>query len=79
MRFHRNIKMLRGQLDAAPFIMVFFLVLIFVLLGTMTHKPGVHVRLPLADDLPGTDKPTVSVAVDPQNRFYFQNQLVTRL
>jgi len=69
--------MLRGHLDAAPFIMVFFLVLIFVLLGTMTYTPGVHVRLPVADDLPGTDKPTVSLAVDPQNRFYFENQLVS--
>jgi biopolymer transport protein ExbD len=78
MRFHRNIKMLRGQLDAAPFIMVFFLVLIFVLLGTRAYTPGVQVRLPVAEDLPGTDKPTVSVAVDPQNRLYFQNQLVTR-
>jgi biopolymer transport protein ExbD len=77
MRFHRNIKMLRGQLDAAPFIMVFFLVLIFVLLGTMTYKPGVHVRLPVAGELPGADKPSVSVAVDPQNRLFFQNQLVT--
>jgi biopolymer transport protein ExbD len=76
MRFHRNIKMLRGQLDAAPFIMVFFLVLIFVLLGSLTYTPGVHVRLPVAEGFPGTANPTVSVAVDPQGRIYFQNQLV---
>lgn len=69
--------MLRGHLDAAPFVMVFFLVLIFVLLGTMTYTPGVHLRLPVAKDMPGTDKPTVSIAVDPQNRFYFENQLVS--
>ena len=69
--------MLRGQLDAAPFIMVFFLVLIFVLLGSLTYTPGVHVRLPEAGGLPGTDTPTVSVAVDPQDRLYFEHQLVT--
>lgn len=77
MRFHRNVKMLRGQLDAGPFIMVFFLVLIFVLLASLTYTPGVHVRLPVADDLPGTDQPTVSVAVDLQNRLFFGNQLVS--
>jgi biopolymer transport protein ExbD len=32
---------------------------------------------PAADDLPGTDKPTVAVAVDSGGRFYFGNQIVT--
>ncbi len=32
--------------------------------------------MPLADDLPGTDKPTVSVAVDAGGRYYYDNQLV---
>jgi biopolymer transport protein ExbD len=68
--------MLRGQLDAAPFIMVFFLVLIFVLLGSLTYTPGVHVRLPLAEGFPGTANPTLSVAVDSRDRLYFQNQLL---
>jgi biopolymer transport protein ExbD len=69
--------MLRGHLDAAPFLTVFFLVMIFVLLGTLTYTPGVHIRLPEADGFPGTGNPTVSVAVDPQARLYFQNLLVT--
>jgi biopolymer transport protein ExbD len=69
--------MLRGHLDAAPFVTVFFLVLIFVLLGSLAYTPGVHVRLPVADEFPGTQNPTISVAVDPQARLYFQNQLVT--
>jgi len=68
--------MLRGQLDAAPFVMVFFLVLIFVLLGTLTYIPGVQVLLPVAADLPGTDKLSVSVTVDTQGQFYFENQLM---
>ncbi|MCU0786674.1 MAG: biopolymer transporter ExbD [Verrucomicrobia bacterium] len=79
MRYHRNIKMLRGQLDAAPFVMVFFLVLIFVLLGNLVYTPGVQVRLPVTDNLPGLDNPSVSVAVDPQGRFYFENQLMSEL
>jgi biopolymer transport protein ExbD len=69
--------MLRGQLDAAPFVMVFFLVLIFVLLGNQVYTPGVQVRLPVTDNLPGSDNPSVSVAVDPQGRFYFENQLMS--
>jgi len=69
--------MLRGNLDAAPFVTVFFLVLIFVLLGALTYTPGVHVRLPVADGFPGTVNPTLSVAVDPQNRLFFMNQLVS--
>jgi len=68
--------MLRGQLDAAPFVTVFFLILIFVLLGTLTYTPGVRIRLPVAEDLPGTEHPSVSVAVDPQGRLFFENQLV---
>lgn len=76
MRFHRNVKMLRGQLDAAPVLTVFFLLLIFVLMGRMVYTPGVHLELPAADDLPGLDRPSVHVAVDPQGRLYYENQLV---
>lgn len=77
MRFHRNVKMLRGRLDAAPVVTVFFLVLIFVLMGTMVYTPGVHLELPVADDLPGLDRPSVHVALDPGGRLYYANQLVS--
>jgi len=30
----------------------------------------------LTEDLPGTDKPTVSVAIDSFGRYYYDNQLV---
>jgi biopolymer transport protein ExbD len=33
-------------------------------------------ELPVANDFPGTDRPTVAVAVDLNGRFYFQNQLI---
>lgn len=33
-------------------------------------------QLPRADGLPGTDKPTVSVAVDADGRLYYENQWI---
>jgi len=77
MKFRRNARAFRGQLDATPFLSVFFLLAIFLMLGTLVYTPGVHVQLPFADDLPGTDKPTVAVAIDAGGRLYYENQLVT--
>jgi biopolymer transport protein ExbD len=76
MKFPRNARIFRGQLDAAPFASVFFLLLIFVLVGSQLHTPGVRLELPSADDLPGTDRPTIAVAVDKQGQYYFQNRQV---
>jgi biopolymer transport protein ExbD len=36
----------------------------------------VQLQPPTADDLPGTDKPTVAVAVDSVGRYYFANKIV---
>ena len=77
MKFPRNARIFRGSLDAAPFASVFFLLSIFVLLGTLVYTPGVHIQLPRADNLPGTDRPTVKVAVDAGNRLFFANKLVS--
>lgn len=77
MRFPRHARILPGQFSAAPLASVFLLLLIFVMLGTHTYVPGVLVQLPAADDLPGTDRPTVTVALDADNRLYFKNQLIT--
>ncbi len=76
MKFPRNARIFRGQLDAAPFAAVFFLLVIFLMLGSLMYTPGVRLELPLADDLPGTDRPTVAVAVDSGGRYYYDNQLV---
>src|SRR4029077_2248627 len=76
MKFPRNARIFRGQLDAAPFAAVFFLLVIFLMLSSLVYTPGVRVQLPLADNLPGTDKPTVAVAIDPNGRFYFENQRI---
>jgi len=76
MRFPRNARIFRGQLDFTPFASVFFLLVIFVMLGGLVYTPGVRVQLPMADDLPGTDQPTVTVAVDASGRLFFQHQLI---
>ena len=81
MKFPRNARMLQGRFDVAPYATVFFLLVMFMLLGSR-YTPGVNLQLPRligesdADDLPGTDRPTVSVAVDASGRFYFENQQV---
>ncbi len=76
MKFPRNARIFRGQLDAAPFAMVFFVLIIFMLLGSLVYTPGVRLQLPIADDLPGVDKPMVAVAIDANGRLYFENQVI---
>jgi biopolymer transport protein ExbD len=76
MRFPHNIKIFRGQLDAAPFLGVLFLLLIFLLLNSsLVFTPGVQIQLPEAANVPGPDKPVAVVAVDESGHFYFENQL----
>jgi biopolymer transport protein ExbD len=78
MKFPRNARIFRGQLDTAPFAAVFFLLVIFMMLGSLVYTPGarLQLQLPRADGLPGTDKPTVSVAVDRDGRLYYENQWI---
>jgi len=76
MKFPRNARMLRSQLDVAPFASVFFLLVIFAMLGSLVYTPGVQIRLPVADDLPGTDQQTITVAMDANGRLYFLNQAI---
>jgi biopolymer transport protein ExbD len=76
MKFPRNSRLLRSPFDMAPFAAVLFLLVIFLMLGALVPVSGLPLRLPVADNLPGTDKPTVTVAVDATGRFYFANQIV---
>jgi biopolymer transport protein ExbD len=76
MKFPRHSRLLRGPFDMAPFAAVLFLLVIFLMLGGMMYTPGVVIRPPSADGLPGTDKPTIAVAVDAGGRFYFANQMI---
>ena len=89
MKFPRNARIFRGHLDAAPFASVLFLFVIFLMLGGFIYTPGVRLQggfiytpgvrlqLPVAGDLPGTDRPTVAVAVGASGQFYFENQAIT--
>ena len=74
MKFNRNARIFKGQMDAAPVAAVFFLLVIFMLLASLVYTPGIPIHLPVADDLAGTDKPTVAVTVDAKGKLYFQNQ-----
>lgn len=83
MKFPRNAKLLRSPFDIAPFAAVFFLLIFFLLLGALLPSPGISLQLPKFDmagpasDLPGTDKPTVAVAIDRGGRLFFASQMVT--
>src|SRR5258708_7149237 len=76
MKFPRNARIFRGQLDAAPFAIVFFLLVLFLLLASLVYTPGIRLplELPRAEGLAGTDKPSISVAIDAAGRLYFENQ-----
>ena len=76
MKFPRNARVTKGSLEAAPWAAVMFLLVIFIMLGGLLYTPGVHVQLPVTDELPGVDKPTVTIAVDATNRYFFENQYV---
>jgi len=76
MRFPRNKQIFRGQLDVAAFASVLFILLIFMLLHSqLIFTPGVPIRLPEADDLPGVIGQTRVVSVDASGQYYFDNQL----
>jgi biopolymer transport protein ExbD len=79
-KFPRNARIFRGQLDAAPFATVFFLMVLFVVLGRHLYAPGVRLDLPSSGDLdlPGTDQPTISVAVT-TNAIYYNDEVVTNI
>lgn len=79
MKFPRNIRLLRSPFDVAPFAAVFFLLVIFLLLPALMPVPGLQMQLnpPTADHLPGTDQPSIAVAVSADGRFYFENQMVS--
>jgi len=76
MKFPRNARIIRAQLEVAPFAAIFFLLVMFLLVGSLVYTPGVRIQLPIANDLPGSDKSPVSVAIDGNGRLYFEDQLI---
>jgi biopolymer transport protein ExbD len=77
MKFPRHAKILRSHFDVAPFAAVFFVLVIFLLLGALLPTPGIPLQPPSAANLPGVGTPTVAMAVDAQGQLYFENQRVT--
>src|SRR5690349_3943279 len=76
MRFPRNARITKGSLEAAPWAAVMFLLVIFIMLCGLLYTPGVRVQLPLADELPGIDRPSIRVAMDSAGNYYYRNQRV---
>ena len=77
MRFRRNTKIFRGQLDAAPFASVLFVFMTLLLLHpALVFLPGVPVNLPESVDLPGTTNPKAVVVVDRGGQIYFDSQVI---
>ncbi len=79
MKLPRNAKVFRGQLDVAPVVGVFFLLLIFLLLQNyITFVPGVPVQLPEGVNLSGFRGPAMAVIIDRDGQLFFDNQQLTR-
>ena len=76
MKFRRRARLPRTPFDVTAYAAVFFLMVMFLLLGTRRYTPGVKINLPAADDLPGTDQLTVTVAMDAGGRYFFDDQLI---
>jgi biopolymer transport protein ExbD len=76
MKFPRRAKLFRNPFDMTAYAAVFFLMVIFLMLGQQLYTPGVRIKLPEAADLPGSDKPPVEVAMDESGQYYFNNQII---
>ncbi len=74
MRFTRNVKIFRGQLEVAPAVGVFFLLAMMVLLhSAFTFTPGLSVGL---DNFrTGTNADPV-IVIDIKGRTYFQGEMI---
>lgn len=76
MRYPRSVKIFRGQFDAAPFMGVFFLLLLFLLLQShLVFPPGLEVELPAGRHQRGIPGPKVYLAIDANDQLYFNHQL----
>lgn len=77
MKFPRNTKVFRGQLDAASFASVLFVFIILLLVHpSLVFLPGVPVNLPETVDLPGSTNPKAVVVIDRGGQMYFESQAI---
>ena len=68
MRFPRQARIFRGQLDAAPVAGVVFLLLIFMQLSSLLYTPGVLIHL---------NNPAATIRVEADGRFHFGTNFYT--
>ena len=61
MRFPRNAKIFRGQLDVVPLVGVLFLLLIFILLSSLVYTPGIPFALDDELTISGTERRTLTI------------------
>ena len=77
MKFPRQNKPFRGSFDFAPYMGVFFLFIIFVVLqSSVVYQPGVQVDLPRAEGLPGIEGPVLVAVVDATGQIFYDNQII---
>lgn len=77
MKFPRQYKPFRGSFDFAPYMGVFFLFIIFVVLqSSVVYQPGVQVDLPRAEGLPGIEGPVLVAVVDATGQIFYDNQVI---
>jgi len=79
MKFPRNAKIFRGQLEAAPLAGVFFLLVIFMLLNSnLVLRPGVRIELPDDAGHPwaGVPGPTAVVSMDLNGQRFYESQAI---
>lgn len=62
MRFPRNAKIFRGQLDVVPLVAVMFLLLIFILLSSLIYTPGIPFQLDNEVNVSGTERRAIFVS-----------------
>lgn len=77
MRLPRNLKMMRGPVDAAAMAGTVFLLWVVTLLHSSLVLPaGIRLQLPAAEGVWGSVVPQLALAVDPAGRLLFEQQLV---
>ncbi len=74
MKFQRNLKIFRGQMDAAPLAGVFFLLLFFILFqSSLVFVPGFSIELSEEKDLTAGG-PRRLVVIDEKEQFKYEGQ-----
>lgn len=75
MRYPRNAKIFRGQLEFAPLAGVLFLLLIFLLLGSLMSPPGIPIQLASDSNVISGEKKLLLVTQ--KGEIVFENQTNT--